>query len=181
MSPMPSPDDWDEFVDYVLDNAPPTKPEAVWAELLKPDILGKTKDALSELHRDLSETVAEKKRTLPTYRYVNWRRIEGDRTKEWLTARSRQVKKAAHEIHQELMGRTTNEGRHLARRLATAIQRHRLACVAAGLDPEPHDRELWSLLGSLTAQFGTERWTLDEAIGRGVWLATEEPDGGEPR
>jgi hypothetical protein len=59
--------------------------------------------------------------------------------------------------------------------LAAAIARHRMAVLGADFEPEPHDRELWATLAEVRVQCGSESYTLDEALGAGVW-AKEVPD-----
>ncbi len=71
----------------------------------------------------------------------------------------------------------------LVRQLAQGVNVHRLACVAAGLEPEDHDIALWSLLESLRLPdgpsddgAGIKGPTLAEVLCRGIWA--EAANGG---
>jgi hypothetical protein len=128
-----------------------------------------TRRALSDLLADLQQTTRENKATMPKHRYDSWLKSEGLPTRTLLEERLREVRRVTQELHQQRLGRDMNEARVIAAKLAFAIHEHRLACVAAGLEPEPHDRALWARLHDLTVDFGDETLTLNEAVGRGLW------------
>ncbi len=54
-------------------------------------------------------------------------------------------------------------------RLAVAIDRHRQVGVGEGIDPEPHDRALWEVLGEVRVPHGSELVAAADLLGDGVW------------
>jgi hypothetical protein len=59
----------------------------------------------------------------------------------------------------------------MVRTLAVAIDAHRQASAAAGIDPEPHDRTLWAALDTQAAYapHDDDPRTLAELVASGVW------------
>lgn len=162
-----TPDAWDDFVDRVLAAAPHPL-GAKWEALLAPELVQDTRRALAELLADIQQATHENKREMPKHAYQAWLRETGLPTRRMLEERLREVKQITHNLHQAQLDEQRDEARAVAAKLACAINRHRLATVAAGLDPEPHDRALWAHLEVLIPYNGG-RATLNEMIGRGVW------------
>jgi hypothetical protein len=157
------------FADYVEERLDPAGPGGDWEKLLAPELVDRTGQALADLRRDLDETCGEIRKEATRNQFAAWRRDVYRPTLDLLTLRRTSVVDRKRRYHLERQERQKTEARTLVARLATGIQRHRLACVASGFDPEQHDRDLWALLSRLSIDCYGGSLTLDEAIGREVW------------
>ena len=167
----------DEYIDQVLAAIPLNTPAAVWHTLLSDDLVRRTHRALRLLNIDLEEVLAEAKASMHPASYERWRRTNHLDTQRALKLRLMQVKDALNNYIHRTRPADDKRTRDLACRLAVGIQTHRLATVAAGLGPEPHDRALWALLASETVPFTVDDeeldLTIDEVFGRGFWRVPE--------
>jgi hypothetical protein len=169
----------DEFIDYVEEHLDPSGPSGDWTMLLSDDLLDRTAQALADLRRDLDRTCAEIGAEATRNEFVSWKRDVYRPTLDHLKVRRDSVVDRKRRNHLAFSERQVREARGLVARLATGIQEHRLAALASGFAPEPHDRALWALLSQLSMEFQKTSLTLDEAIGRGFWRFDGPPaDGG---
>lgn len=164
------------FDKVVFDNLPPGSPTGLWDALLGPELVHRTRRYLSDIARDLKETREDRRAALSAREYAVWARDEKvNETQRHLTARQAEAHKAAYEAHQLRLAFDRNHGRRLAARLARGIARHKAATAVAGLDPEPHDEALWSLLETETVPLGDDMVSAGEMLRRGIWRDEESP------
>ncbi|WP_344613318.1 hypothetical protein [Dactylosporangium salmoneum] len=149
----------------------PVEKEPDWQCLFHPDVVKRTYEALIEAKRatEANLTAAKKSRNQGA---LNVERRRWDAIELRLKQARGSQAKSPRDAHIELQERNAREARNAVRLLAVAIHRHRLAAVAAALDPEPADRALWATLDEVQIAFRDSMVTLTEMLGTGVW--TEE-------
>jgi hypothetical protein len=154
--------------------APSPESRAVWVALCHPAVSDRTAGCLDEMAEVLERKIAG--RHLPaTHGHVKWLNMIRTRIQQVEGARVRHDRDHARWVeHQRSEGRVADETRDLLRRLALAVNAHRLACVAADLAPEAHDLDLWAALDDLrTPSFDPERAdggpSLAELITSRIW------------
>lgn len=169
-----------EFRDFVFRSIPEDTPGRVWRALLHDDIAIRTKNVLAriitELGAETKERAAQPMTDDEAAVYAVWR---AERNAFMVEAGHRQhnAKQATAALAARPLPRQDSLGfaqtmRTLVRDLATAINEHRLATIDAGIDPEPHDEELWEILDELSppALFvGGPEPTLAELLLSGKW------------
>jgi len=161
--------DDEAFGDLVFKNLPAGAPPQLWEALLSPELVHRTKAAITDVARDLMVTVEENKAELSELEYRRWLGKVGKPTRTALDERRAQARTASLKAHAKMVEADRNDGRRLAVRLAVGIAQHRAACAIAGLEPEPHDKALWSLLDSERVGYGDQVVTPAEMLERGIW------------
>lgn len=158
-----------EFEDVVLRNAhPPTRDREVWSQLTAPDLIGRTRQALTAMHARNSGAMRRKKAGLTAFHaeclkrghegHEAWVQAKADH-EQWRVGASnfeRTVSGALAEVNDIWELRTQQRGSTgvLQAQLTcalNAIRTHRDACDTADLQPEPHDLVLWSTLEDVAA------------------------------
>jgi hypothetical protein len=166
-----------DFEDVVLRNAhPPTRDREIWSQLTAPDLIGRTRQTLTDMHARNSGAMRRKKAVLTAFHaeclkksrggHEAWVQAKADH-EQWKVGASnfeRTVSGALAEVNDiwELRGQQRGSSGVLQAQLASAlnaIRTHRDACDTADIRPEPHDLALWSTLehvaptdGDLTRQ-----------------------------
>jgi hypothetical protein len=141
----------------------------VWPALLDPAVIKRTKAALGVLRTLLDGQARHQSKTLRPAAYLDWWEAHGQPAARVVSRRRMQATKLLDGRH---LAETEAQARHArcaVRELALAVQRHRLATVSSGLDPEPHDRDLWTALATLTLPYQGDQVALDELLGASVW------------
>jgi hypothetical protein len=141
----------------------------VWPALLDPAVIKRTKAALGILRTLSDERARHQAKVLPPDDYLKWWHQHGQPAARVVSRRRMQATKLLDGRH---LAETEAQARHArcaVRELALAVQRHRLATVSSGLDPEPHDRDLWTALATLTLPYRGDQVVLDDLLGAGVW------------
>lgn len=152
------------FEDVVLRNAhPPTRDRQIWTELTAPDLIGRTRQTLTDMHSRNSGAMRRKKAALSTFHAQCLKKPHGGQ-EAWVQAKAdheqwkvgasnfeRMVSGALAEVNDIWELRTQERGSsgllqaQLTRAL-NAIRTHRDACDTADIEPEEHDLALWSTL-----------------------------------
>jgi hypothetical protein len=153
-----------DFEDVVLRNAhPPTRDHEIWSQLTAPDLIGRTRQTLTDMHARNSGAMRRKKAALTAFHAQCLKKAHGGH-EAWVQAKAdyeqwrvgasnfaRTVSGALAEVNDILELRTQQRGSsgvlqtQLTRAL-NAIRTHRDACDTADIEPEPHDLALWSTL-----------------------------------
>ncbi len=137
--------------------------DSEWVVFLCADIRPRTTSVLGALAHELGaaiqgrsiEAADERERTKEIRNQIGLRR----RQAAWLKTRD----------HEDRQRRAKLFERRGMVGLALAIQRHRLDSRAAGIDPEPHDVDLWSVLDRVEVEYRDERITVAQALEYNIW------------
>jgi hypothetical protein len=151
-----------DFEDALLRNAhPPTRDREIWTQLTAPDLIGRTRQTLTDMHARNSGAMRRKKALLSAFHAQCLKKPHGGHEarvqakadyEQWKVGASnfeRTVSCALAEVNDIWELRTQERGSsgvlqaHLTRALS-AIRTHRDACDTADIEPEPHDLALWS-------------------------------------
>lgn len=142
---------------------------SVWTALCHPALVGRTAGCLDELAEVLGEDVS--RRGLPRAHYATKRLGVVRNRRQQVEAALGRAERAA--VHREHMRRQQAVDRELLRQLTLAVDAHRCACIAANLEPEPHDLTLWAALDELRLPAydpgTTEGPTLAEMLISAIW------------
>ncbi|WP_333890890.1 hypothetical protein [Mycolicibacterium gadium] len=162
-----------DFEDVVLRNAhPPTRDREIWTQLTAPDLIGRTRQTLTDMHARNSGAMRRKKAALSAFHAQCLKMPRGGQEawpprggqEAWVQAKAdyEQWKVGASNFERTVSGalaevddiwelRTQQRGSsgvlqaQLTRAL-NAIRTHRDACDTADIEPEEHDLALWSTL-----------------------------------
>lgn len=153
-----------DFEDVVVRNAhPPTRDRQIWSQLTAPDVIGRTRQTLTDMHARNSGAMRRKKADLTAFHAECLKKPE-DGHEAWIQAKAdyeqwrvgasnfeRTVSGALAEVNDiwDLRGQQRGSSGVLQAQLACAldaIRTHRDACDTAEIEPEPHDLALWSTL-----------------------------------
>jgi hypothetical protein len=163
-----------DFEDVVLRNAhPPTRDREIWSQLTAPDLIGRTRQTLTDMHARNSGAMRRKKAELTAFHAECLRNAHGGHKasvqakadyEQWRVGASnfaRTVSGALAEVNDIWQLRAQERGSSgvLQAQLSCAldaIRTHRDACDTADIQPEPHDLALWSTLEQVA--------TTDEAL-----------------
>jgi hypothetical protein len=160
----------------------------LWQALTTPELAGRVRAILAGRDTDIQAQLTQRQATLEAFREECYQRGPSGRA-DWFAAkaehnrwRSRAVgmrralqdrltvlRVARQDGHQLRMEAQASHYRRLVAALAVAIDAHRQASAAAGLDPEPHDRALWAVLAEHPAGAADDPRTLAELVEAGVW------------
>jgi hypothetical protein len=178
-----------DFEDVVLRNAhPPTRDRKIWSQLTAPDLIGRTRQTLTDMHARNSGAMRRKKAALTAFHAQCLKTAQGGH-EAWVQAKAeyeqwrvgasnfeRTVSRALAEVYDIWELRTQQRGSSgvLQAQLTSAldaIRTHRDACDTADIEPEPHDLALWSTLehvaatddGTHTARIGCSRPAQDQS------------------
>lgn len=151
--------------DYIAENL--TADDA-WPALLSPDMAKRTRGRLNTLKSAAIQQAQHNASAMAKLVYDEWWQHRGRAALDAINRRRNMAERAAQREHVVRTEAKARETMQLVRRLAVGIQRHRLACIGAGLNPEVHDRELWKLL---ELRFGGDEpgTSLNEVLGTGAW------------
>lgn len=163
-----------DFEDVVLRNAhPPTRDRQIWAKLTAPDLIGRTRKTLTDMHARNTGAMRRKKAALTAFHADCLKKTHGGH-EAWVQAKAdyenwrvgasnfeRTVSGALAEVNDIWDLRVQQRGSSgvLLAQLTCAleaIRTHRDACDTADIQPEPHDLALWSTLEQVA--------TTDEAL-----------------
>lgn len=159
--------DDDSFTEYVVHRVDDDVPDASWEVLLGRPLHARVRAALGRLIGEINTEANDNRRTMPPGEYARWSSgVSGYRAA--LSLRLRQYEAARDRYRKE--ERESSAG--LVRLLTYAIADHRLACVAAGIEPEAHDRALWAALDRLVVHRDGKSLTLTQMLGEGYWPRT---------
>lgn len=153
-----------DFEDVVVRNAhPPTRDRQIWSQLTAPDLIGRTRQTLTDMHARNSGAMRRKKAALSTFHAQCLKKSEGGH-EAWVRAKAdyeqwkvgagnfdRMVSGALAEVNDiwDLRSQQRGSSGVLQAQLTCAldaIRTHRDACDTADIEPEPHDLALWSTL-----------------------------------
>lgn len=147
-----------DFEDAVLSNAhPPTRDSAGWAELTRPEMIRRTREALAAMRARNHAAIARKKANLTAVQAACLRRGPDGRN-EYLEAKAEFERwKSGASNFDRTVGAAIDEVNDIARgssgvlhgllvRALTAIRIHRDACHTAQTEPQAHDIALWRTL-----------------------------------
>lgn len=149
--------------------------DELWELLTSPRFAKRAAGESGKLLGQLAAQNARQRKELSSAGYRAWLERFGQ-YKAMLQAR--------HDQAVEARDRSVDERRRLAaerngdgnrelflavRALAMGIAQHRVACAIAGLQPEPHDAELWALLDRTSVHHGGQTGTLAEILATGDW------------
>jgi hypothetical protein len=153
-----------DFEDVVLRNAhPPMRDREIWSQLTAPDLIGRTRQALTDMHARNSGAMRRKKAALTAFHAQCLKKAQGGH-EAWVQAKAnyeqwrvgasnfeRTVSGARAEVNDiwELRAQERGSSGVLHAQLTCAldaIRTHRDACDTADIEPEPHDLTLWSTL-----------------------------------
>jgi hypothetical protein len=153
-----------DFEDLVLRNAhPPTRDRQIWTQLTAPDLIGRTRQTLTDMHARNSGAMRRKKAALSAFHAECLKKPHGGQA-AWVQAKAeyeqwkvgasnfeRTVSGALAEVNDiwELRAQQRGSSGVLQAQLTCAldaIRTHRDACGTADIEPEPHDLALWSSL-----------------------------------
>lgn len=158
-----------DFEDILLKHAhPPVRDPHVWAELVSPALIERSRQTLIAMHGRNSGAIQRRKARLTTFQaqcirkgqqgHEAWLRAKADYETWKLSATNfgRTVSAALAEVNDivTLRSQTADNTGRLQAQLNTAlnaIRAHRAACGDAELAPEPHDLTLWETLQSIAA------------------------------
>jgi hypothetical protein len=158
-----------DFEDVVVRNAhPPTRDRQTWSQLTAPDVIGRTRQTLTDMHARNSGAMRRKKADLTAFHAECLKKSEGGH-EAWVRAKAeyeqwrvgasnfeRMVSGALAEVNDiwDLRGQQRGSSGVLQAQLACAldaIRTHRDACDTADIEPEPHDLALWNTLEDVAA------------------------------
>ena len=158
-----------DFEAVVLRNAhPPTRDREIWTQLTAPDLIGRTRQALTEMHARNSGAMRRKKAALSAFHAQCLKKPHGGQ-EAWVQAKAdyeqwkvgaanfeRMVGGALAEVNdiRDLRAQERGSSGVLQAQLShalNAIRTHRDACDTADIEPEPHDLALWSTLEHVAA------------------------------
>lgn len=158
-----------DFEDVVVRNAhPPTRDRQTWSQLTAPDVIGRTRQTLTDMHARNSGAMRRKKADLTAFHAECLKKSEGGH-EAWVRAKAeyeqwrvgasnfeRMVSGALAEVNDiwDLRGQQRGSSGVLQAQLTCAldaIRTHRDACDTAEIEPEPHDLALWSTLEDVAA------------------------------
>lgn len=183
----------DQFVQLVETNLGDDAPAQLWDGLLHPDVVVRTRRVLGTCSEGIQSQIAERRAEMDAFQVDCFARgAEGK--KEWFAAFREYStwRKRALSFRRLVLRRhaaakrvaataTATPPRQPARRaslgdavfrLAYAIEVHRIATLAAGIDPERHDRQLWEAPGGIVLELGSGRPTVAEFLAQ----TTSKPD-----
>lgn len=145
---------------------------AAWDRLLSPELIEMTVAHLSTMCtsvlNDLALRAAQQTADYSTD-YVEWRR----RALGFKRAVDRHLTIAKATLKTVNRARSAAEvtaSRNVLRELAEAVLAHQQTTRDLGVDPEPHDRELWSALDRLVVPLNDGTDTLRHLITEGAWF-----------
>lgn len=153
-----------DFEDVVLRNShPPTRDREIWSQLTAPDLIGRTRQTLTDMHARNSGAMRRKKAALTAFHaeclkkghggHEAWVQAKAD-YEQWKIGASnfaRTVSGALAEVNDiwELRAQQRGSSGALQAQLScalNAIRKHRDAFDTAEIEPEEHDLALWSTL-----------------------------------
>lgn len=146
---------------------------AVWERLIAPDLIGKTRSALAQVHQRTANTLRRRKSEREEFQQECHRRGEAGK-KEWFATGPEYEtwRRKTASFHQRVQSTiadlaklqrernragnqaTRNESRETLRKLATAVHRHQALHAKSGQIAGQEDYELWQLLDRLTVPLG---------------------------
>jgi hypothetical protein len=178
-----------EYRILLAEIAPEGVDEAAWLVAYSPALIGRTKYQLQVIGKGLKSGAIE-----ATHRseWVQWNESYGA-LRSAVDLRMRQAEAVSQErrqdhieaaagaarAKQERIGSSQRVApyRTLAQRLTLAINEHRIAAIAVGLAPEPHDIALWGVLEELALpENDCGGPTLAEMVVSRRWRLADEPD-----
>ncbi|WP_329126100.1 hypothetical protein [Streptomyces sp. NBC_01353] len=184
-----------EYEQLVVIHAHPRRREAdVWAALIHPDNIDRTRTAATTVHARTAATIRWKKAEREKYQQeCHARGYEGKQ--EWFASKPEfeQWKRRTGNFHQMMQAaiaelgrakRDTNRAqgdrgvgqqRDTLRKLAVAIHRHQAAHARAGGIAEQADYELWRLLDTLTVPIGHDQEAVSLRTMLDIYWADVEP------
>ncbi len=161
-----------DFEDVVLRNShPPTRDRETWAQLTAPDLIGRTRQTLTDMHARNSGAMRRRNAALTAFHaqclkqahggHEDWVQAKADH-EQWKVGASnfaRTVSGALAEVNDiwELRAQGRGSSGVLQAQLScalNAIRTHRDAFDTADVEPEPHDLALWSTLEHVAATDG---------------------------
>lgn len=157
--------DDESFTDYVQGCLPSA---GLFLTLHKPAVVDRAVTALGVLLDDFNQVVHENREEVGAGEFRRWWATVGGPLRDLLQRRIARAKGAARGARETELRRAARRHREVLGRLAEEIHVHRLAVLAAGVEPEAHDRAMWAALAALTIPVGGEDVRLDEALGRGL-------------
>jgi hypothetical protein len=159
-----------------------------WQSLLAPEVVDRVRRLLTAHHVDIEHQLAERGAELEEFRHLCWeagpagrqawfdRQAEHNRwrnralgVKRSIAYRLQTVKAAAGAKGQQRVAEERRAYRDAVRRLTVAIDRHRQASTKGGIDPEPHDRELWDMLHEVWVPHGGSEVAVADLLTDGAW------------
>ncbi len=145
-----------------------------WITFFSEQLIGRTVKALGLIDQVMSRCVIVI-RDLPFQsRKEAAERIRAQREQlhRWLS-QARVVRAHRHQVRLErdLTARRNRVPISTAMLLGAAIQRHMANSLARGLQPEPDDLLLWSVLGLIEVPLKEDDVPLKQALGHGPWIA----------
>jgi hypothetical protein len=178
----------EQLSDFISRRLRPDEPVDVWQVLTSPEVVTRTRSALTVLLNDVNlQMAAEASRmdALPRMsaagyqderREYSARRARALRFKALVERRLRQVKDAEQQARQErhvsYLAERDQPGREAARALAVAIGAHRDAVLASGVTPEKADVDLWAVLTEVRVPYYDRSATAAEILADGAWSKT---------
>ena len=159
-----------DFEDVVLRNAhPPTRDRGIWTQLTAPDLIGRTRQTLTDMHARNSGAMRRKKAALTAFHAQCLKKAYGGQ-EAWVQAKAdyEQWRVGASSFERTVSGAVGRGRRHLGSEGSAAgessgvlqaqltcaldaIRTHRDACDTPDIEPEPHDLALWSTLEHVAA------------------------------
>lgn len=158
-----------DFEDVVLRNShPPTRDREIWSQLTAPDLIGRTRQTLTDMHARNSGAMRRKKAALTAFHAQCLKKTHGGH-EAWVQAKAdyeqwkvgasnfaRTVSGALAEVNDiwELRAQERGSSGVLQAQLScalNAIRTHRDAFDTAEIEPEEHDLALWSTLEHVAA------------------------------
>ena len=179
----------EELWQVIYDNLHPGKDTpGAWQSLLAPEVVDRVRRLLTAHHVDIEHQLAERGAELQEFRHQCWeagpagrqawfdREAEHNRwrnralgVKRSIAYRLQTVKATAGAKGQQRVVEERRAYRDAVRRLAVAIDRHRQAGTEGGIDPEPHDRELWDMLREVQVPHGGSKVAVADLLTDGAW------------
>ncbi|MBY0291079.1 MAG: hypothetical protein K2X52_28650 [Mycobacteriaceae bacterium] len=158
-----------DFEDVVLRNShPPTRDREIWSQLTAPDLIGRTRQTLTDMHARNSGAMRRKKAALTAFHAQCLKKTHGGHEawvqgkadyEQWKVGASnfaRTVSGTLAEVNDiwELRAQERGSSGVLQAQLScalNAIRTHRDAFDTAEIEPEEHDLALWSTLEHVAA------------------------------
>ncbi|MFF8610891.1 hypothetical protein ACF06X_33835 [Streptomyces sp. NPDC015346] len=163
-----------EYEQLVVTHAHPRRrDEEIWAVLIHPDNIDRTRQAAVNVHARTAATMRRKKAEREEYQqechargyegkqewfaskpeYEQWKRRTGN-FHQMIQAAIAELTRAKKNVNRAAGDQSVGQQRDTLRKLATAISRHQAAHARAGGIAEQADYELWRLLDTLTVPVG---------------------------
>lgn len=162
------------YEQLVLDNAhPPARDPEVWAALIDPALIDRTRDALNALFQRSSSVLRKRREERERFRlecfargpagkqewfaskreYDAWRHRAANFSRTVQNALS-EINKAKKELNRSMNHQVAQNHRDRLRDLACAVHRHQAAHARSGGIADQADYELWRTLDRITVPIG---------------------------